>query len=92
MLGRPEREEVCCDFPDCPQNFDGTDGARVALVKNGKIIAFCSEHSALLLSKGKDLRTVASIHTELEEAKNGPERKRREAERQAKEQAFIDSL
>jgi hypothetical protein len=56
MLG--SSREVDCDFPSCKKRFDTTDGARVAAVQNGDIVAFCAEHSAHLISKRVNLRTL----------------------------------
>lgn len=59
------RREVCCDFPsDCPKNFDTTDGAPVAALRNKEIVAFCAEHSAFLIAKAVRLRPLEQVRAE----------------------------
>ncbi len=63
MLGGSR--EVNCDFPACREYFDTTDGARVAAVRSGDVVAFCAEHSAHLIVRGVNLRTLQEVRREL---------------------------
>jgi hypothetical protein len=81
MLG--SSREVDCDFPSCKKRFDTTDGARVAAVQNGDIVAFCAEHSAHLISKRVNLRTLQEVWRELGiEVPPSPEELRARAEQE----------
>ncbi len=92
------REAVSCDFPGCDKEFDGRLGRRVARIKkNGwagedEVIAFCAEHCARLESEGVVLRVLKEVHDEMTEAKEGPIRRRMEAEQIAREKKFIEDL
>ena len=87
------REEFGCDFPNgCEKNFDTTDGARVAAIRDGDIVAFCHEHSVHLIAKGVNLRVLKVVRKEwnaLHGRKSKPELSELEARR---EQEFIASL
>ncbi|MBI3632430.1 MAG: hypothetical protein HY225_03210 [Candidatus Vogelbacteria bacterium] len=92
------RDAVCCDFPGCDKDFDDRLSKKVARTrKDGwcgrdEVVAFCSEHCARLTAEGVVLWTLKEIHNEMTEAKEGPERRRREVERIAREKKFIEDL
>ncbi len=91
MLGRLDREEVGCDFPDCLKEYDRRPGKKVAKLQGEEVIAFCEEHAQRLTQEGVVLRSVDSIHEELKEAKDAP-RRQAEQDHLAREKAFIEKL
>ena len=82
------REDSECDFPGCSKCFDGRKEALCAIIKDGRTKAFCAEHSNYLISQGVTLRTLGAVHEEL----NRPKREKEEAEKKAREKAFIDGF
>lgn len=87
------KDEVRCDFPDCDNDFDDSNGAKVAMIdKSGEIIAFCKEHCKRLISEGIGLRVLAEIHKKITDRENAVERKRENREQTARESAFIKKL
>ncbi len=86
------KEEVSCDFPGCGSDFYSAPEARVAIIKDGQILAFCRKDSDRLIAEGVELRTLHEIHTEQKEAREAPARLRREREQIAREREFIQSL
>ncbi|MES2213667.1 MAG: hypothetical protein V4473_02400 [Patescibacteria group bacterium] len=82
------REDVECDFPPCSKEFWKKPGENNAIVKNGKILAFCRTHSMLLSERGVVLRPLADIHAERIREEN-EQLVRTQTERQ---EAFIESL
>ena len=82
------RDETCCDFPSCDGDYNTANGARVAIVKDGKILAFCKKYSRQLIKEGVNLQTIAKIQKEL----NEPVEAHRRNEQIVREQAFIQSL
>ena len=82
------QEDVECDFPHCGKEFDKTDHAKVAILKNGSVMAFCKEHASKLISEGVPLKSLEEIRAEREASA-----KKREAdERKAHEAKFISDL
>lgn len=87
------RREVCCDFPsDCPKNFDTTDGAPVAALRNKEIVAFCAEHSAFLIDKGVRLRPLEQVQAEYNALHGIPTQPSTAELAGRHERVFIDSL
>lgn len=86
------RDEVRCDFPGCGDDFDTAKNARVAIVVDGKIMAFCSKHSRRLAEEGISLRVLSEIHQELREILERLQGERRRMEREARERVFIQEL
>lgn len=90
MLGGASmhREDYGCNFPYCDSDFDKTDGAKVAIVKDGNILAFCATHSTRLSREGIKLRALAEIHAEQKKAEDAPMNQRK----LTCEHTFIQSL
>ena len=86
------RDDTCCDFPLCGNNFDNEKKARVAIVMDGKIMAFCIEHSRRLVEEGIPLRVLSEIHRESREASERLLCERMRTERETRECAFIQEL
>ncbi len=86
------KEEMECDFVYCAGDFDTAEGHEVAVVKDGRVMAFCAAHCDLLRRSGVALRTLESIHREIKEAREAPIRERAKLEREEREQAFIAYL
>lgn len=81
-------DEIRCDFPSCGGNFDSRKGQKVAIRKDGKTLAFCGVHATQLRKAGVPLRTLESIHREL----NKPEQEAQLRVRKKLENDFIKSL
>jgi len=71
-------DENDCDFPLCHSSYDTTPGARNAMKKGSKTLAFCAAHSLRLMQEGFILTSLSSL--------NAADRVR------ASETAFINSL
>ncbi len=86
------KEDVRCDFPSCPRDFDTREGALNALVRDGRILAFCAEHSNRLLEEGVGLKNIRDIQRERQAVKDADERAKMQSAQDLRERAFIQSL
>ncbi len=94
MLGGASmhKDDYGCDFPGCNNDFNQTNGAKVAIAKDGNILTFCTAHSDRLSREGVKLRTLAKVHAEQKEAVDALERLRMKQDQAARESIFIQSL
>ena len=92
MLGRRDREDYGCDFPGCAEDFDRDESHAVAIVKNGKIMAFCIPHCQKLTSEEIILKTLDEIYRERREKREAPAREMAKRKQEEREQAFIADL
>jgi len=86
------RDDFRCDFPGCNSDFYDAPNAKVAIIKNNQVLAFCKKDSDRLIAEGVQLRTIEEIHTEQKEAVEAPARLWRERKQAAREVEFIRSL
>ena len=81
-------EEMACDFPGCVKHFEHTPDAKVAILKKGKVLAFCEEHAQRLKNAGVVLKGLREIR----EDRLAPARMQVEQKRMAIEMKFILDL
>ncbi len=82
------KDDTCCDFPLCADSYYGKKDAKVAIVRDNKILAFCEKHSARLEREGINLRPLSDVHKELDDIQQAPFR----SEVARRENAFIEGL
>ncbi|MEK7654374.1 MAG: hypothetical protein AAB345_03835 [Patescibacteria group bacterium] len=81
-------EETACDFPECVRHFEHIPDAKVAILKNGKTLAFCAEHTKILINAGVILKSL----NEIREDRLTPARMQEKARRMELELKFITDL
>ena len=86
------RDEMKCDFLHCAGNFDTAHERKVAIIKDGEIMAFCAQHCEQLTENGVALRTLDEVQREVREAKDGPIRVQIQRETEERERVFIAGL
>lgn len=83
------REDHGCDMvPHCGNDFDKTPGVKVAIAKDGEVLAFCFAHSKDLILAGVPLRTLEEVRAELRK----PEEDKQKIMRDTARQKFINEL
>jgi hypothetical protein len=56
-----------CDFPYCKKDFEFGVSKKIAILKDSRALAFCTEHCKVLRNHGIKLHTLSEIHRELQE-------------------------
>ncbi len=84
--------DVSCDFPLCEGDYDKTEGRSVAKIYRGCCVAFCEQHSKVLVDAGIELRPIGDVQADLRDLNELPRQERIAKARMAREAAFIQEL